>query len=181
MRAQFSEQLQSALAEAAGREARVSAQLEKALTDNARLLDERNAEVCWSLAVLVCAHVRMRAGEEDAAGTSAARCLAGASIRNHNCLHQRCTPPPRPTPCPLTPPRRRRNIEIVGIVSKQRMNKLFMNAQGRAEALSIFYGYLYMRASSLAPQRLTATPCIFGRQQQPPAAPMQFLSARPRR
>lgn len=45
MRAQFSEQLQSALSEAAGREARVAAQLEKALTDNARLLDERNAEV----------------------------------------------------------------------------------------------------------------------------------------
>ena len=111
MRAQFSEQLQSALAEAAGREARVSAQLEKALTDNARLLDERNAEVCWSLAVLVCAHVRMRAGEEDAAGTSAARCLAGASIRNHNCLHQRCTPPPDPRPARSRPP-------VAGEISK---------------------------------------------------------------
>jgi chromosome segregation ATPase len=48
MRAQFSDQLQSALSEAASREARVAAQLEKALTDNARLLDERNAEVCSS-------------------------------------------------------------------------------------------------------------------------------------
>jgi hypothetical protein len=48
MRAQFSDQLQSALSEAASREARVAAQLEKALTDNARLLDERNAEVCCS-------------------------------------------------------------------------------------------------------------------------------------
>ncbi len=46
MRAQFGEQLQSALSEAASREARVAAQLQKALTDNARLLDERNAEVC---------------------------------------------------------------------------------------------------------------------------------------
>ncbi len=46
MRAQFGEQLQSALSEAASREARVAAQLQKALADNARLLDERNAEVC---------------------------------------------------------------------------------------------------------------------------------------
>jgi hypothetical protein len=87
MRAQFSEQLQSALSEAASREARVAAQLEKALADNARLLDERNAEVSvrrWLFCGVIVSPGRayscVRAGAETATNASAARFRSGASI-----------------------------------------------------------------------------------------------------
>lgn len=88
MRAQFSEQLQSALSEAGSREARVAAQLEKALADNARLLDERNAEVSVHPRWLFCdvmvppgrAHSCTRAGAEAATNAGTARFRSGASV-----------------------------------------------------------------------------------------------------